>query len=649
MRCVIRYMLPGILLLLCVQSYAQTTNYILNGAAVQNNCYCYTLTEAFAAQAGSVWNKTKISLQNSFDFAFNVFAGCKDVDGADGLVFILQPLSTSLGGSGEGIGFSGISPSIGIALDTYRNDNLHDPDFDHISIQSNGNSDHLYDLAGPVPISAFTYNIEDCQWHTLRIKWDSAAMVLQAYYDAELRVEKQIDLVKDIFNNDPMVYWGFTAATGGLSNIQRFCTALNPSFSTNHTGNRACVNTPINFTDESQSFLPIVAHYWDFGDGATSTAINPVHTYTAPGEYTVKCVITGFDGCNSDTLKQPYYIGDKPIAAFTVTDSCSGTSLGIDEQSSVQYGKVDTWKWILDGAVISVDEEPGIIISKTGSTQLKLVAGSDYGCLSDTASAGFVVIPSPAVEAVFTNGCSGDSVVFTGHQTDAATSITAWQWALGNNDTVPGQVVTKRFAAGGVYPIKLQAFAGNGCSSPTVNDDLLINEVIADAGNDTLVIKGVPFVLNGAASYKGSTSPVFLWTPGSFLNNAATSKPTATITDDQLFTLKVTSAEGCTDTSSVFVTVFKGSAVYVPTGFTPNHDGRNDVLHPLYIGIKRLEYFTIYSRLGQKVFQTQDLAKGWDGRINGNLQDNGTYVWMLKAEDIVGKIYQLKGTVTIVK
>jgi hypothetical protein len=74
----------------------------------------YAYPAAFT-QAGSVWNANKINLNNPFDFSFNVFLGCQDVNGADGIVFMLQPISTSIGSTGEGMGFMGITPSIGLS------------------------------------------------------------------------------------------------------------------------------------------------------------------------------------------------------------------------------------------------------------------------------------------------------------------------------------------------------------------------------------------------------------------------------------------------------------------------------------------------------------------------------------------------------
>ena len=260
------------------------SQYILNGSATQNRCNCYTLTNEIRNQSGSVWNSNKIDLTNSFDFYFNVYLGCIDSTGADGIAFVLQPISTNVGAIGEGLGFEGVSPSVGISLDTWQNLRRNDPSYDHISIQLNGAVTHGNDLAGPVPASATSDNIEDCQWHVLRIKWDASAKILTTWFDGQFRLQAQIDLVAKVFNNDPMVYWGFSGATGGGFNLQQFCTSLNPVFKTNLANNSTCIGDSVIFSDQSESFTRIKEFYWDFGDGSGSSFQDPpAHNYSSPG------------------------------------------------------------------------------------------------------------------------------------------------------------------------------------------------------------------------------------------------------------------------------------------------------------------------------------------------------------------------------
>jgi hypothetical protein len=155
------------------------------------------------------------------------------------------------------MGFSGISPSIGISLDTWQNLNLNDPDYDHISIQAHGIVAHGNDLAGPVQAWLSSQNIEDCQWHTLRIRWNAVSFKMDVFFDKEFRLSVVNNIVANYFNNDPLVYWGFTGATGGAVNLQQFCTSLNPDFITGTANNDVCIGTPIDFTDQSVSFAPI--------------------------------------------------------------------------------------------------------------------------------------------------------------------------------------------------------------------------------------------------------------------------------------------------------------------------------------------------------------------------------------------------------
>ena len=115
--------------------------YTLNGNATQDACNAYSLTQAAGNQSGSVWNNNKINLTQSFDFNFDINLGSNDA-GADGIAFVLQPLSTSVGSSGGGLGYNGITPAVGVTIDTWQNGNDNDPAYDHIAIQLNGDLNH---------------------------------------------------------------------------------------------------------------------------------------------------------------------------------------------------------------------------------------------------------------------------------------------------------------------------------------------------------------------------------------------------------------------------------------------------------------------------------------------------------------------------
>jgi gliding motility-associated-like protein len=99
----------------------------------------------------------------------------------------------------------------------------------------------------------------------------------------------------------------------------------------------------------------------------------------------------------------------------------------------------------------------------------------------------------------------------------------------------------------------------------------------------------------------------------------------------------------------VKIKIRKGPAIYVPTAFTPNGDGKNDRFTPQPVGIKSYNYFRVFNRWGQIIFSSKQLHHGWDGTINGATQPAGTYVWMIEGVTTDNKLISKKGTVTLIR
>jgi gliding motility-associated-like protein len=107
---------------------------------------------------------------------------------------------------------------------------------------------------------------------------------------------------------------------------------------------------------------------------------------------------------------------------------------------------------------------------------------------------------------------------------------------------------------------------------------------------------------------------------------------------------------GCRDSSSVTILVNDDMDEGIPTAFTPNGDGNNDVFRIPHLRYQKLVEFNIYNRWGQIIFHNaSDLKKGWDGTFNGEKQDMGVYSYMIivARPDGTQKIY--KGDVTLLR
>jgi gliding motility-associated-like protein len=353
--------------------------------------------------------------------------------------------------------------------------------------------------------------------------------------------------------------------------------------------------------------------------------------------------VTGLDGCFSDTARKTITVGDYPVADFEIFDTCFGISPRIEDHSATLIGTLSEWNWNLDGVNVSVSQVPQMQNLLPGAHELELSVKSNIGCASPVAKRNFIIKPAPIVAADAINGCTNRPVLLSGRQIDNYTAITSWNWQDESGLSLAQQSPTMIFNQPGLYNMQLSAIGDNGCASNTAKLSLNINKAVAFAGNDTVIVKNEPFQLHASGGID------YFWSPALGLSDAHSANPVAILQDDISYSLSITTAEGCKAEDVINIKVFKGSGILVPGAFTPDNDGLNDRLRPRYIGIKTLQYFSIYNRWGQMIFSTRDIAAGWDGYFRGLKQSGGVYVWEIKATDYVGKNYDLKGTVSLIR
>ncbi len=149
-----------------------------------------------------------------------------------------------------------------------------------------------------------------------------------------------------------------------------------------------------------------------------------------------------------------------------------------------------------------------------------------------------------------------------------------------------------------------------------------------------------------------SSASLYQWYPIRYLNNAQVANPVFTApAAGEIITYKVeaNTPDGCRGEGETAMRVYAGPELYIPTAFSPNNDGKNDYLAPFPVGVKKLNFFRIFSRWGEVVFSTSELGRGWDGRIGGKQAPLGVYVW--QAEAIMDGDIKIskQGTVTLIR
>lgn len=188
---------------------------------------CIQLTPELNAQTGCAWNSTQIDFNSDFTLTLDYYFG-DNFNGADGNTFAFQPSSsTACGTNGQQMGGGGMPNSLIVEFDTYDNDNpahIFDMVCDHIAVEIDGDMSNAAPHAGPVCAKASGADIDDGGTYQVDIAWNATTLTLDIYFDGALRLSTSgTDFVNTVFGGQNMVYWGATAATGGLNNQQYFC------------------------------------------------------------------------------------------------------------------------------------------------------------------------------------------------------------------------------------------------------------------------------------------------------------------------------------------------------------------------------------------------------------------------------------------
>lgn len=184
--------------------------------------------------------------------------------------------------------------------------------------------------------------------------------------------------------------------------------------------------------------------------------------------------------------------------------------------------------------------------------------------------------------------------------------------------------------------------------APCVTD---ISEVVIDMHHTPdFVNAGVweYIIIHGSTTLNGSGAVTYHWEPSTYLSNADTAHPVANPPVTTTYTLEGVDEYGCIDIDTVTIYV-QSPDIYVPNAFTPNGDHYNQLLKPIYIGIKELMYLEIYNRWGEKVYETKDMNMGWDGMYKSIDQPIGSYTYQVKGLSVLGDVIVKSGSVTLMR
>jgi len=175
---------------------------------------------------------------------------------------------------------------------------------------------------------------------------------------------------------------------------------------------------------------------------------------------------------------------------------------------------------------------------------------------------------------------------------------------------------------------------------------LAAKKFYVNAGPDQQVYQDANVNLNAVISTPNVSS--IIWSPDTLLSDNTIADPTAVAHNNIEYIVTVTDKAGCVARDSVRI-ILLPSGLLIPTAFSPNSDGTNDVFRPLNKNLNKI-VFQVYDRWGQKVYETDVIGDGWDGTYRGRKQDLGVYVWQAQYQ-LTGqtKTFSESGNVTLVR
>lgn len=320
--------------------------------------------------------------------------------------------------------------------------------------------------------------------------------------------------------------------------------------------------------------------------------------------------------------------------------SCKSKTVKFLNKSSGAF----SYDWSFGTGATSNEFEPTYTYPDTGTYTVQLIVNKGSTC-PDSISRFVKVYPDYSADYEFDGlGCPNADMVFTDKSEATYKPVVKWEWNFGDGQSSEVQNPTHAYAYGGDYQVRLISTSIKGCKD-TSTKTVSIERFRPFAGNDTIIVKGesIDFAATGGS--------IFEWTPSTYLNARSVFNPRGYYPDTGRigYQVYIRSPRGCEGYDSINVWVVSQPSLFIPSAFTPNGDGRNDLLRPTSVGYRAYKYFRVFNRFGEMVYETKRIGDGWDGTYKGTRADIGTYFWLLSAEDKDGATHQKKGDATLIR
>ncbi|MBC8173225.1 MAG: PKD domain-containing protein [Chitinophagales bacterium] len=387
-------------------------------------------------------------------------------------------------------------------------------------------------------------------------------------------------------------------------------------------------------------------YIWTFGDGSTpSSAFEPIYTYEEIGIYSVMLVVIDSNSCNiADTAYLTIEVSNGNIEAqidSLLEQNCDELTLTIFDFSTIF--PTTEYNWTFGDGTSSTLASPTHTYTEAGTYNVELILSDSTSCNKfDTIAfeVNYLFDFNTGYDVV-TDGCLPVTAIFSADFDGAD----AYLWDFGDGGTATTQNATHDYTEPGTYTVTLSI---TFCDITDVYTETFTVFPLPVAGFNSEPSFGIA---NAATLFisECENAVSYLW---EFSDGEFSTEENATHYFPGLGTFEVcltaTNAAGCTDTYCRGISIEDEGSADIPTGFSPNGDGANDVLFVKGFGFARMD-LKIFNRWGELVFETTNQAIGWDGTLRGKPLDMDVFVFMLNVDFVDGNYFEKTGNVTLIR
>ena len=425
------------------------------------------------------------------------------------------------------------------------------------------------------------------------------------------------------------------------------------------SGDSSCASNPVNLnanvTTGAGIWTTSGSGLFSPSDTSLTGVYNPSPTDDLSGTVTLIFTSTNNGGCRSTADTINIILIPSPVAAFSSVNACPQDTIAFTDASTT-VGVITNWNWNFGDSGTSTLQDPSHIYGVGGPFTVTLIVTSNNGCV-DTLSQVLNVFEKPVANFNANGICLDDGTVYTDMSTiGGGAAISTWSWTFGDGSPISTiQNPNHNFPSATTYNTQLIVTSSQGCIDTIIQPVVVLPGPTAGFMSDDWTGNINQTIGFTDQSTNGATSWYWDFGDGSVDSTSTLQNPSHIYTQGGFYDvcLIVTDINGCTDT--ICRSEIISMPPDVPTGFSPNGDGENDMFHVYGGPFKKIE-FRIYNNWGELIFESTDATTcgnhtcaGWDGKRKGIDQALGVYVYTVIGITEDDKEHKISGDVTLLR